>query len=90
MPVAKDIFQHFQSLGKPHPKCKERFILQKLSNLNETLGDAWFTHIINQAGDFAYVIKSTIIFGLAERVPLEEYTPSDALLHRGLLLVLAL
>ena len=86
LPVIKDIFQEFQSLGKPHPKLKGRFILENLSDLNVVLGDeTWFIRIINRAGDFAYIIKGTIEFWLSERVPLEDYTPGGALklIHRG-------
>ena len=67
LPIVKDLFGNFARIGEPHARWKGHYGLQKLTNFNSLLGEDWFIRVINQAGDFAYIIKGTAQFHLLER-----------------------
>ena len=82
IPIVKDLFDNIRETGVV--KRKNRFLIQPLSCFNKFLGEKWFIRTINEAGDFAYVIKGTAEFWITERAPLVEYVDGQSIhRHRG-------
>lgn len=75
IPVDKDVFN--ESLGRITSKSyqKNKLIYKVLSNEtpNCYVGTKWNERIMNENGDFAYVVPGTLRFWLTKRNPIVEF-----------------
>ena len=74
-------FQELQCLAKPcsganHAiagECKTQYTIEHHEDLDDVLGKKWHLRVVNEAGDFSYVILETISFHLSKGRPVLEY-----------------
>lgn len=75
IPVDKDVFN--ESLGRITSKSyqKNKLIYKVFSNetLDCYVGTKWNERIMNENGDFAYVVPGTLRFWLTKRNPIVEF-----------------
>ena len=75
IPVEEDVFN--QSLGRITSKSysRNKLVYQVLCNetLDNYIGTKWNERIMNENGDFAYVVPGTLRFWLTKRNPILEF-----------------
>lgn len=76
LPLEQDVFEAGLGLSasiKRVERNKEVYRLHSCSELDNCLGAKWDERIMNQNGDFAYVLTNTVRFWLIRKAPITEY-----------------
>ena len=68
IPIPCDLptFQELQSLAIPssktnHAECKTQYTIEHYEDLDDVLGKMWHIRVVNETGDFSYVILETFL-----------------------------
>ena len=77
-------FQELQCLAVPcsganhavGDECKTQYTIEHYEDLDDVLGKKWHLRVVNEVGDFSYVILETISFHLSKSRPILEYDVS--------------
>ena len=73
-------FTTLQELGIPRSKstgrdcCKSEYTLRQYSDLDSVLGEKWHLRVVNEVGDFSYVMLETISFYMTKGRPILDYS----------------
>ena len=69
-------FQVLQEVAKPLQEggATDKYKILHYSDLDNVLGEKWHFRVVNEAGDFSYVILETLSFYLTKGKPILDYT----------------
>ena len=69
-------FRVLQEVAKPLSErgTMERYKILQYSDLDNVLGQKWHFRVVNEAGDFSYVILETLSFYLTKGKPILDYS----------------
>ena len=68
-------FQVLQEVAKSlQGGATEKYKILRYSDLDNVLGEKWHFRVVNEAGDFSYVILETLSFYLTKGKPILDYT----------------
>ena len=83
VPCDLPTFQELQSLAIPssktnHAECKTQYTIEHYEDFDDVLGKMWHIRVVNETGDFSYVILETVSFHLSKGRPILEYVTKKA------------
>lgn len=85
--IQKGTFTPLESVGSKRETAgvTSKYRLDKLSALNNFLGEGWHYRILNIVGDFCFITPGSVHYWMFERKPLLEFLPDHTtkLIHRG-------